>query len=74
VAFEVVGYIQVSGSKRSLKIVLNDKLFDASNEKPKRMAFFKARILDNVFYVSLIDVERCIREPKFSAQVVKVKD
>lgn len=55
-AFEVVGYIQVSGSKRSLKIVLDD------------------RILDNVFYVSVVDVVRCIREPKFCAQVVKVRD
>jgi hypothetical protein len=56
VTLEVVGRVELSGSKRSLKIVLDD------------------RILDNVFYVSLIDVQRCIKEPKFAAQVVKVKD
>ena len=55
-ALEVVGYVTLSGSQRSLKIVLDD------------------RILDNVFYVSLIDVERCIKEPKFAAQVVKVRE
>jgi hypothetical protein len=50
--FEKVGRIELSGSRKSLKIVLND----------------------SVFYVSIADVQKVLREPKFSATIVKVKE
>jgi hypothetical protein len=49
--FEKAGRIELSGSGKSLKIILYKR----------------------VFYVSVVDVQKAIREPKFSATIVKVK-
>jgi len=56
--FEKVGTIQLSGSKRSLKILIEDP----------------NRVLEDVYFVSVRDVQMVLREPKKAAQIVKVKD
>ena len=50
-SFIVIGYIQLSPSKKSLKIIM----------------------AKDHYYVSVRDVEKCLRQPKFSAQIVRVK-
>ena len=49
--FERVGYLVLSGSRKSLKI----------------------EVAGHIYYVAVADVQRVLREPKFAAQVLKVK-
>lgn len=56
--FEKAGYIQLSGSKKSLKILLDDP-----NE-----AFEKT------YYVSVADIHKALEQPSFAATIVRIKE
>jgi hypothetical protein len=53
--FEKAGYIQLSGSKKSLKILLDDP----------SQAFIRT------YYVSIADIHKALEQPSFAATIVK---
>ena len=55
--FEKCGYIQLSGSKKSLKILLDDPT----------QAFMRT------YYVSVADIQKVLAQPSFAAQIVSIK-
>ena len=56
--FEKCGYIQLSGSKKSLKILLDDPT----------QAFMRT------YYVSVADIHKALEQPSFAATIVKRTD
>ena len=55
--FEKCGYIQLSASKKSLKILLDDPT----------QAFMRT------YYVSVADIQKVLAQPSFAAQIVSIK-
>jgi len=53
--FEKAGYVQLSASKKSLKILLNDP----------------AQAFQYTYYVSVADIHKVLEQPSFAAQIVK---
>jgi len=55
--FVKCGYIQISGSKKSLKILVDDP----------------AKAFVETYYVSIADIQKVLSQPSFSAQIVRVE-
>jgi len=53
--FEKAGYIQLSASKKSLKILLDDP----------------AQAFQYTYYVSVADIHKALEQPNFAATIVK---
>ena len=53
--FEKAGYVQLSASKKSLKILLNDP----------------DQAFQYTYYVSVADIHKVLEQPSFAAQIVK---
>ena len=56
--FVNAGTVQLSASKKSLKILVDDP----------------DKAFSDVYFVGLGDVQKAINEPKFAARIVKVKE
>jgi len=55
--FEKCGYIQLSGSKKSLKILLDDP----------------TQAFTRTYYVGVADIHKVLEQPSFAAQIVSIK-
>jgi hypothetical protein len=53
--FEKAGYIQLSASKKSLKILIDDP----------------GKAFIETYYVGLADIQKVLAQPSFAAQIVK---
>jgi hypothetical protein len=53
--FEKAGYVQLSPSRKSLKILLDDP----------------AQAFQYTYYVSVADIHKALEQPSFAAQIVK---
>ena len=56
--FEKAGYIQLSASKKSLKILLDDP----------------DKAFTDTYYVSIADIHKALEQPSFAATIVKRTD
>jgi len=55
--FEKCGYIQLSNSRKSLKILLDDP----------------TQAFTRTYYVSVADIQKVLAQPSFAAQIVSIK-
>jgi len=55
--FEKAGYIQLSASKKSLKILLDDP----------------TQAFTRTYYVGVADIHKVLEQPSFAAQIVSIK-
>ena len=53
--FEKCGYVQLSASKKSLKILLDDP----------------SQAFTRIYYVGVVDIHKALEQPSFAATIVK---